>query len=53
MKKIISMLRNINVIFLYILASLSGLTAQIGAGTASSWGVYQQTLPEELSHQRK
>ncbi len=53
MKKIISMLRNTNFLFLSALASLSGLTVQIGAGTASSWGVYQQALPDELSRQKK
>lgn len=35
--------------FLCILAFWANLSAQIGAGTASSWTRYQPTLPEELS----
>lgn len=35
--------------FLCILAFWANLSAQIGAGTASSWSRYQPTLPEELS----
>ena len=35
--------------FLCMLAFLANLSAQIGAGTTSSWGKYQPMLPEELS----
>lgn len=48
MQKIISMLHHTNFIFLSGLAILSKVTAQIGAGTASSWGTFQPVLPKEL-----
>lgn len=34
---------------LYMLVFLAILSAQIGAGTVSSWGNYQPMLPKELS----
>lgn len=48
MQKIISMLHHANFILLSGLAVLSEVTAQIGAGTASSWGSFQPYLPKEL-----
>ena len=39
----------ISIQFLCMLAFLADLSAQIGAGTTSSWGKYQPTLPKELS----
>lgn len=35
--------------FLSVLATIALITAQIGAGTSSSWNFYQPTLPDELS----
>lgn len=35
--------------FLCMLAFWANLSAQIGAGTTSSWSKYQPTLPKELS----
>lgn len=34
---------------LCMLAFLANLSAQVGAGTTSSWGGYQPMLPKELS----
>lgn len=34
---------------LCMLAFLANLSARLGAGTTSSWGKYQPTLPKELS----
>ncbi|MBO5033158.1 MAG: cyclic lactone autoinducer peptide [Lachnospiraceae bacterium] len=34
--------------FLTALAFLANLSAQLGAGTASSWNKYQPTLPKDL-----
>ena len=36
-------------VVLSAVAKLAQVTAKIGAGTASSWGDYQPTLPKELS----
>lgn len=41
-------LRKIQFLILSALGSLAGLTARLGAGTASSWGNYQPKLPDEL-----
>ena len=48
MKKIYSIFQRTSFLLLSGLAVVGGLTAQLGAGSASSWGVYQQELPEEL-----
>lgn len=40
---------HISLKLLCMLAFLANLSAQIGAGTASSWGKYQPLLPNELS----
>lgn len=40
---------HISLRLLCMLAFLANLSAQIGAGTTSSWGKYQPLLPNELS----
>lgn len=42
-------IHHISLRVLCMLAFLANLSAQIGAGTASSWGRYQPLLPNELS----
>ena len=34
--------------FLSVFAVLANVTAQLGAGTASSWGCFQAEVPAEL-----
>ena len=40
--------KHISLRLLCMLALLANLSAQIGAGTTSSWGGYQPKLPAEL-----
>lgn len=48
MKKNTFSLCHISTLGLSLLAACATLTARIGAGTASGWGEYQPTLPDEF-----
>ncbi len=49
MKKVKSFIQNSNFRFFSVLATLSLLTAQLGASSASVWNFHQPKLPDELA----
>jgi len=48
MNPIVTKLTKIHFILLSALSFIACFTAQLGAGTASAWGVFQPQLPAEL-----